>query len=54
MINEIKKDEEDHKSLIKHYIETGEALTDDELEELKNSSNLVKDLFSLKAIYLKD
>ena len=37
MINEIKKDEEDHESLIKHYIETGEALTDDELEELKNS-----------------
>lgn len=43
MINEIKKDEEDHKSLIKHYIETGEALTDDELEELKNSEESNED-----------
>lgn len=43
MINEIKKDEEDHKSLIKHYIETGEALTDDELEELKNSKESNED-----------
>lgn len=43
MINEIKKDEEDHKSLLKHYIETGEALTDDELEELKNSEKLNED-----------
>ena len=43
MINEIKKDEEDHKLLIKHYIETGEALTDDELEELKNSEESNED-----------
>lgn len=43
MINEIKKDEEDHESLIKHYIETGEALTDDELEELKNSKESNED-----------
>ena len=43
MINEIKKDEEDHKSLLKHYIETGEALTDDELEELKNSEESNED-----------
>lgn len=43
MINEIKKDEEDHKSLLKHYIETGEALTDDELEELKNSKESNED-----------
>lgn len=43
MINEIKKDEEDHKSLLKHYIETGEALTDDELEELKNSKETNED-----------
>ena len=37
MINEIKADEEDHKLLLQHYIETGEALSDDELEALKNS-----------------
>lgn len=43
MINEIKKDEEDHESLLKHYIETGEALTDDELEELKNSEESNED-----------
>lgn len=39
MIEEIKADEEDHKLLLQHYIETGEALTDDELEGLKNSSS---------------
>ena len=38
MIKEIKKDEEDHELLLKHYIETGEALTDDELEQLKQDS----------------
>ena len=43
MINEIKKDEEDHKTLLQHYIETGEALTDDELEELKNSEESNED-----------
>ena len=36
MIKEIKADEEDHKLLLKHYIETGEALTDEELKELKD------------------
>lgn len=39
MIKEIKADEEDHKLLLQHYIETGEALTDEELEELKNKSD---------------
>lgn len=38
MIEEIKADEEDHKLLLQHYIETGEALTDDELEELKKET----------------
>lgn len=34
MIEEIKTDEENHKELLDHYAETGEALTDEELEEL--------------------
>ena len=33
MINEIKKDEEDHKTLLQHYIETGEVWTDEDLEK---------------------
>ena len=43
MIEEIKADEEDHKLLLQHYIETGEALTDDELKELKDKSNVIKE-----------
>lgn len=44
MINEIKADEEDHKLLLQHYIETGEALSDDELEALKNSEESTEEL----------
>lgn len=33
MINEIKKDEEDHKTLLQHYIETGEVWTDEDLNK---------------------
>lgn len=33
MINEIKKDEEDHKTLLQHYIETGEVWTDEDLQK---------------------
>lgn len=44
MIEEIKADEEDHKLLLQHYIETGEALTDDELKELKDKSSEVPDI----------
>lgn len=44
MINEIKKDEEDHELLLRHYIETGEALTDDELESLKGSEDNQEDI----------
>lgn len=44
MINEIKKDEEDHELLLKHYIETGEALTDDYLENLKGSEDNQEDI----------
>lgn len=39
MINEIKKDEEDHKTLLQHYIETGEVWTDEDLEK-ENSEKL--------------
>lgn len=47
MINEIKRDEEDHELLLKHYIETGEALTDEELEKFKednedNTENIIR------------
>ena len=44
MINEIKADEEDHKLLLQHYIETGEALSDDELEALKNSEESTEEI----------
>lgn len=44
MINEIKADEEDHKLLLQHYIETGEALSDDELEALKNSEESTEEV----------
>lgn len=39
MIEEIKADEENHKELLDHYAETGEALTDEELEELDSEDN---------------
>lgn len=47
MINEIKKDEEDHKTLLQHYIETGEVWTDEDLEkedeeELEESKELTE------------
>lgn len=35
MIEEIKSDEEEHKKLLEYYIETGKALTDEELEEVE-------------------
>lgn len=48
MINEIKKDEEDHKTLLQHYIETGEVWTDEDLEkedeeELEESKECIKE-----------
>lgn len=33
VIEEIKKDEEDHKEILQHYDETGEVITDEDLEE---------------------
>ena len=44
MIKEIRADEEDHKTLLQHYIETGEALTDDELEALENNDTNNEDV----------
>lgn len=35
MIKEIKSDEEEHQKLLEHYLETGEALADDELDKLE-------------------
>lgn len=35
MIKEIKSDEEEHQKLLEHYLETGEALADDELNKLE-------------------
>lgn len=39
MINEIKKDEEDHELLLKHFIETGEVWTDEDLKKDKESED---------------
>lgn len=54
MINEIKKDEEDHKTLLQHYIETGEVWTDEDLEkenseELEESKECIKEELSKQA-----
>ena len=44
MIKEIRADEEEHKKLLQHYQETGEALTDDELEALENNDSNNEDV----------
>lgn len=40
MIDEIKKDEQDHEKLLSHYIETGEPITDDDLEDNEDEDKL--------------
>lgn len=44
MIKEIRADEEEHKKLLQHYKETGEALTDEELEALENNDTNNEDV----------
>lgn len=39
MITEIKDDEEDHKLLLEHFIETGEVWTDEDLKKLDSDED---------------